>query len=107
MSSNIKILKKCEFCGNDFTAKTLLTRYCSHTCNRRHYAVIKREEKIGAATQISTKSRQYDSSVNLKEFLSIDETAMLLGTSRRTINRLITDGKIKVCKVGSRTIIKR
>lgn len=107
MSSNIKILRKCKFCGNEFTAKTLQTRYCSHQCNSRHYKATKREEKIETAVKKSSEPEQYDASINAKQFLSIDETAMLLGASRRTIHRLISDGQIKVGKVGSRTIIKR
>lgn len=107
MSSNLKIVRKCEFCSNDFTAKTLQTRYCSHKCNSRHYKVLKREEKIEVAIKKSSQPQTYDATINLKEFLSIDETAMLIGASRRTIQRLISDGKLKVAKLGSRCIIKR
>jgi excisionase family DNA binding protein len=107
MSSNIKIVRKCEFCGNEFTAKTLQTRYCSHVCNSRNYKKNKREEKIETAVKKSNEPIAYDASVNIKEFLSIDETAMLVGASRRTIQRLISDGKLKASKLGSRSIIKR
>lgn len=47
------------------------------------------------------------SGLELKVFLSIDETATLLGASRRTIQRLISKGSLKVGKVGSRSIIQR
>ena len=107
MSSNIKIVRKCEFCSNEFTAKTLQTRYCSHVCNSRHYKVLKREEKIETAIKKSSAPMIYDTSVNVKAFLSIDETAMLIGASRRTIQRLISDGKLKASKLGARCIIKR
>jgi len=107
MSSNIKIVRKCEFCCNDFTAKTLQTRYCSHVCNSRDYKKNKREDKIETAIKKSNEPQTYDATINLKEFLSIDETAMLIGASRRTIQRLISDGKLKVAKLGTRSIIKR
>lgn len=107
MSSNIKIVRKCEFCSNEFTAKTLQTRYCSHVCNSRHYKSLKREKKIEVAIKKSTEPQTYDTTINIKEFLSIDETAMLIGASRRTIQRLISDGKLKASKLGSRSIIKR
>jgi len=48
-----------------------------------------------------------DNSVHLKQFLSIKETAQLLGSSRRTIQRLIAKGSLKIGKIGSRSIIHR
>jgi len=35
------------------------------------------------------------------------EAAQLLGTSRRTIQRLIAKGSLKIGKIGSRSIIHR
>lgn len=114
MSSNIKLTKTCLYCGNQFTAQTLHTRYCSHACNRKHYKQLKREEKITQyqQTRTSTPSTSTDSSTDFtvlqqKLFLSIDETAQLLGASRRTIQRVIAKGGIKVVKLGSRSIIQR
>lgn len=107
MSSNIKIIRTCELCKKEFTARTLHTRYCSHECNSKHYKVLTREKKIEEAVGKDSEPMHYDSDVNVKQFLSIEETAMLLGASRRTIHRLIADKKIKVGKLGSRTIIKR
>ncbi len=112
MSSNIKVNKTCLYCGNQFTAQTLITRYCSHTCNRKHYKQIKREEKIKQFTQepaakADATTPTFDTSLQQKIFLSIDETATLLGASRRTIQRLIAKGALKVGKVGARSIVQR
>lgn len=111
MSSNLTFNKKCEFCGIEFEAKTLYTRYCSHTCNSRHYKILKRQEKI---TQVledpkeqTEKTTIETASLSQKEFLNIDEAAALIGASRQTIYRLIENHKIKVTKVCSRSIIKR
>ena len=113
MSSNIQIIKTCSYCGSDFTAQTLHTRYCSHTCNRRHYKQIKRAEKL----QLHNQTKLYEARRNInkpdydliqcKQFLSIKETACLLGASTRTIQRLITKGELKIGKVGKRSIIQR
>ncbi len=35
MSSNIRIIRRCELCEKTFTAKTTVTRFCSPTCNSR------------------------------------------------------------------------
>jgi excisionase family DNA binding protein len=112
MSSNFEITKKCLYCGKEYTAKTLTTRYCSHDCNRRHYKQLKREEKINSFKEPQAASEQpvqqlVETVIQNKQFLSIDETAALLGTSRRTIHRLIAANRLQVGKVCSRTIITR
>ena len=113
MSSNIKIPKYCQYCGQAFVAQTTTTRYCSKTCNSRHYKQIKREEKVQATLKEQIKSVtsaiQTGNFINLrdKEFLSVQETAVLLGASRWTIQRMILRKEIKVAKLGRRTIIPR
>ena len=112
MASNIEITKKCLYCGKEYMAKTLTTKYCGHTCNSRHYKQLKREEKLNNFKEAQAKPEQqpqqsFDIALQQKEFLSIDEAAKLIGASRRTIHRLISGNKLQVGKVGSRTIITR
>ena len=111
MSSNLNFKKNCEFCGNEFEAKTLYTRYCSHLCNSRHYKQLKRDEKIQSIQnhepQHEKEIHEFDPSLQRKEFLSVDETATLLGASIRTIQRMISKGNLKAGKLGRRTIVKR
>ena len=125
MSSNIKIPKFCQYCGQAFVAQTTTTRYCSKTCNSRHYKKIKREEKVPATLKEQIKSVTSANSENLqslqslpiqtgnfinlrdKEFLSVQEAAILLGASRWTIQRMIQREDIKAGKLGRRTIIPR
>ena len=111
MSSNLSIKKKCEFCGVEFDAKTLYTRYCSHTCNRKHYKKMQRVEKIQSfqddQNQSEREPQTFDPSLQQKEFLSVGEVATLLGASRRTIQRMISKGTLKIGKIGRRTIVKR
>ena len=119
MSSKKSFIKTCEYCKNEFEAKTLYTRYCSHKCNSRHYKILKRLEKIKKVTEkqkISKKTSvkipietetEFMNNLTSKEFLSINDTANLIGVSKRTIYRLIKNKKLKVTKIGSRTIIKR
>ena len=37
MSSNIQIQRVCEFCGNEFTARTTVTKLCSAKCRKANY----------------------------------------------------------------------
>lgn len=107
MSSNIRIIRKCANCSKEFTARTLKTIYCSHYCNQRHYKQRKREEKLETALKKDNEPKPYTETLNIKQFLSIEETALLLGASKRTIYRMIADGSLKSAKLGARTIIKR
>lgn len=107
MSSSFTIKRICEFCKKEFIAKTTKTRYCSHKCNGRHYHILQRNDKILTAQLPKKEPSPYDDTINTREFLSISETASLLGTSKRTIERLIEKKRLPVAKIGSRTIIKR
>lgn len=123
MSSSIKIPKFCDYCGKPYIAQKTTTRYCSHTCNSRHYKQKKREEKVGIAfaetqARINQPLKNEEGIIALpkagnhfnlreKEFLSVLETAELLGASRWTVQRMIKGKRLKVAKLGSRTIIKR
>lgn len=110
MSTEIRITKNCEYCGQKFIAKTLVTKYCSHKCNCSHYKQLKREDKISAATKSikpETISPPSPSIINDKQFLSIQEATLLLGISERTFFRLLKSGTIPAVRLGKRTIIKR
>ncbi len=66
MSSNIKVHRICQHCGNEFLARTTITRYCSHKCNSRDYKARKRAEKI----KISTKEIRYLKQLTFEELKS-------------------------------------
>lgn len=108
MSSNIEVQRICEYCGNEFTARTTRTRYCSLRCNNRAYKANIREQKINASNketkQVVTQSIEQ---IKAKEFLTIAEACNLLSISRWTIWRKAKNNEIQVSKIGSRTIIRR
>ena len=125
MSSTIKIPKFCQHCGQAFVAQTTTTRFCGHKCASRAYKQRKREEKVGSTLKEQIKSVTSANSENLqslqslpiktgnfinlrdKELLSVQETAILLGASRWTIQRMIQREELKAGKLGRRTIIPR
>ena len=122
MSSNIKIPKFCTFCGQAFVAQTTVTRYCSHKCASRAHKQKMRDKKVQDTLQEQIKDLspehlnafkalpvQSTTCINLrdKDFLSIQEASILLGTSRWTIQRMIKSNRLPVAKLGDRTIIKR
>lgn len=124
MSSSIKLPKFCNHCGKAFIAQKTTTKYCGHKCNSAAYKKAKREEKVNAefknqqskivsaypvvATEtLSTPIASNHINLRDKEFLSVAETAQLVGASRWTIQRMIKDNRLPASKFGSRTIIKR
>lgn len=109
MSSNIRLEKTCLHCGNAFTAKTTVTKYCSLPCAQRAYKSRMKEEKVDKAIQ-EERLRiipPVNTAITQKDFLSIVDACQLLGTSRWTIYRMIDKGQLKAGKLGSRTIIER
>ena len=80
MSSNIAIQRLCQHCGNEFTAKTTKTRFCSHICNSRAYKAQLKNGKIEVSNN-ETKATKNRSAGELKakEFLSVQDTCTLLG----------------------------
>ncbi|MBC6368035.1 helix-turn-helix domain-containing protein [Algoriphagus sp. AK58] len=113
MTTNLRINKNCQFCGEVFVAKTLTTKYCSHKCNSRHYKVLAREKKIAQHLGKETEKKSSENGANAflsmrdKEYLSITEAAALIGVSKRTIERLISAEKLQVVRLNRRVIISK
>lgn len=108
MSTNIKITRICEFCKNEFTARTTRTRYCSLNCNSKGYKALVRQAKIEESNkQTEITKNPLLEVVKSKDFLSINQVSILLGISRRTIYRIIARGELDIAKFGTRTVIRR
>jgi DNA binding domain, excisionase family len=108
MSSNIRVPKICQHCGNEFIAKTTVTQFCGDLCAKRAYKKKQREKKVQEIPSVaSQKSQHNQQKLQDKDFLSISETCELLGASRMTLYRQIKSGTINAAKIRRRTIIKR
>lgn len=106
MSSNIRVQKHCEHCGNEFTARKTTTKYCSDVCAKRAYKERKRQEKIKAVEKETVRIKLEP--LKEKEFLTVREVAKLLSCSIRTVYYQIENGDIKAVNLGERmTRIKR
>lgn len=109
MSSNIKVQRICEYCKEEFTARTTVTRYCSSKCRKGHYRSRKRTEKIkkSNAETLQIKSQPIEL-LKAKEFLTVREVAQLLNCSVRSVYYYIKSGKIEAVNLGERmTRVKR
>ena len=91
MSSNMRIPKVCEYCGNTFIAQKLVTRFCSLKCGQRNYKKEKREEKLDAenskyANSLQNKPIKSVEAVSTsKLYLTVKDTCKLLNSSDSTM----------------------
>ena len=109
MSSNIEVQRICQHCGNEFTARTTTTLYCSKKCNTAVYKAKIRDGKVKDSNiethRIKTQSIE---GLKAKEFLTVRDVATLLNSSLRTVYRLIEQGNIKAVNIAERkTLVKR
>jgi excisionase family DNA binding protein len=108
MSSNIRVKRICEQCGNEFEARTTVTKTCSDACAKRAYKARQRAAKVGVSNeqtrQIIVKPIE---DIRAKENLNIADASKLLGVSRWTIWRAIGSGNLHAIKLGRRTLIRR
>ena len=115
MSSNISIVKICEYCKHEFIAKKTTTKCCSDDCAKRFYKLKKRKEKISQAelkTEISRRPKAYITEqdvkvINTKQYLTLKEAALLMNVSPLTFRRWILSGKIESLKLEKKHLIKR
>jgi predicted DNA-binding protein (UPF0251 family) len=109
MSSNIRVQKICEYCGEEYTAKTLVTRFCSNVCNRKDYKYLKRQERLNAYNKKQTETNAPTEILNnmVQEYYELGEAALIMRVSKRTLHRLIAQRKLKKKKLLARTVIMK
>lgn len=109
MSSNIKIQRICNSCGNEFTARTTVTQFCSDKCAKKAYKEKIRNSKI-EKSNIETKRIKTQVVVDLKskEFLTVTQVSKLIGCSRQNVYKLINSGKLIATNIlEKKTIVLR
>jgi excisionase family DNA binding protein len=109
MSSNITVVRVCEYCGDKFNAKTTVTKYCSSKCNRAYYKRRIRNQKIEVSNrQTASLLHSHFDLIQSKEFLTVKDLSVLLNSSRQTIYNLINSGKIRAINIlTKKTLIPR
>jgi|JI6StandDraft_1071083.scaffolds.fasta_scaffold39861_3 excisionase family DNA binding protein len=109
MSSNIKVQRICQHCGNDFTARTTTTLYCSHRCNSAAYKAKQRAAKVESSNNETQRIKIKPIEVlKAKEFLTVRDIATLLDCSIRSVYYYIESGTIRATNLGQRiTRVKR
>ena len=124
MSSTTKYTKICIHCGVKFKSQKISTKYCSHRCASHAYKQKKRDEKqVVANNEAQNQSLppilRRENSLHIKpndktltilkerEFLGLEDTAILLGIGKSTIHRYCISGKLKCIRMNRKIFIRR
>ncbi len=111
MGSTLNLKKVCEYCNTKFTAMKSTTRFCSNRCSSRAYKHNVKQLKTQLAESKSIQRVETASPalsvIQLKQFLDINETSILLKCSASTLRKLISKGVIKTVNIGRKHIIRR
>ncbi|MDP9960546.1 helix-turn-helix domain-containing protein [Chryseobacterium lathyri] len=111
MSSNIKIKKICQHCGQEFIARTTVTKYCGDNCAKKAYKVKVREEKIKSSEKQLTiqkesiKSKPDPNSyfaLKTLDYLTVKEAAVLLKCDCRTIYFMVKSKRLPAINLSQR-----
>ncbi|UNY97768.1 helix-turn-helix domain-containing protein [Zhouia spongiae] len=113
MSSNIEIIRICEFCHREFVAKTTVTKYCSHRCNSRAYKAKVKDNKIqkSNAETIKIKTQAFENKVQeielikTKDFLTVKDITKLINCSRQSVYKMIKSGRLRTINIEMNKII--
>ena len=105
-TSKFRVLRTCEFCGKEFYAQKVTTRFCSRRCNELAYKQRRRQRQITEAEARVLQKPIVE--VGNKEFLSLQDTSVLFGITKRSVYNLIYNGVLQAFKLSSRmTLIRR
>ena len=99
----------CQYCGQEFTAKTTVTQYCSHPCASKAYKARARASKVEVSNNETLLIKNQPIRViQEKEFLTVREVSSLMGCSLRTVYYYIESGNLNAVNLGQRvTRVKR
>ena len=103
-TSNIRIKKVCERCGKEFEAQKCSTRFCCKRCAEHAYKDRQRQKRKQETEikVIETIVREKEKAVVDRVYLSVQETADLIGVKRNAVYQLIYRGKLKAFRLTSR-----
>lgn len=104
MSSNIQIQRICQQCGNEFTARTTVTKTCSDGCAKKLYKAKQKAAKIETSNTETRKIKTRPiEELKAKEFLTVRDAATLLNCSVRSVYYYIASGNLKAVNLSQRT----
>jgi predicted DNA-binding transcriptional regulator AlpA len=107
MSSNMLLKKICKHCGNVFTAKTTVTKFCSDDCAKKNYKLRKKQEAIASSNKETQqiiltvpKNKRDKISFDEHELIDIKVLSAVTSIGERTLYRIVKDKEFPKIKIG-------
>ncbi|RED42602.1 excisionase family DNA binding protein [Winogradskyella eximia] len=103
--------KRCTYCGKQFQAHTIKTRFCSRSCNQKDYKFRAKQKRLNENIVDKTVNKiPFKDLLEIsksKVYLEIKDCALLLNVSQSTISRLINRGELIHFRIMSRVLIRQ
>jgi excisionase family DNA binding protein len=114
MTSNLRIVKICAYCNQEFIAKKTTTETCCDPCAKRFYKVKQREkaiQRVEVQTMVKREAPSFSTEdevrvIQAKEWLTLNEAALLLNVSPLTLRRWTLVGKTVSRKIGRKHLFR-
>lgn len=107
MSSNMSLKKICQHCGNVFTAKTTVTKFCSDDCAKKNYKLRKKQKAIASSNSETQKIilsepkiKRDKIVVDEQELIDIKVLSAVTSIGERTLYRIVKDKEFPKIKIG-------
>jgi predicted DNA-binding transcriptional regulator AlpA len=107
MSSNMSLKKICQHCGNVFTAKTTVTKFCSDDCAKKNYKLRKKKEAIASSNSetqkiilAEPKVKRDKIVIDEQELIDIKVLSAVTSIGERTLYRIVKDKEFPKIKIG-------
>ncbi|MBK9402413.1 MAG: DNA-binding protein [Bacteroidetes bacterium] len=82
MTSTFKIQRICHYCKEEFSARTTVTKYCSHLCNKKALKEKYKSDKVEASHSETVAFKLNTvNEAKIKDYLTPKEVAALLNLS--------------------------
>ncbi|HEX8016622.1 MAG TPA: helix-turn-helix domain-containing protein [Flavobacterium sp.] len=94
-----RVNKQCLLCDGEFLPKTVESVYCSAICSKKAY-----KQKIKLKKKEAELKAIIDKIPEDRAFISVPEAGMLFGIAKRTLYRLVDQGKIPSVNLGTRLV---
>jgi excisionase family DNA binding protein len=106
--AKVKIQKTCKWCGKIFYGFNLSGMYCSHDCSTRARNARIRSKKAEEKQKLDTlETNELYTGTVTKQYLTVSDTAKLLGVSRPTIYSYLNQRILTPLLLGKRMYIRK
>ncbi len=100
-TSNFRIKKICEWCGQEFVGQKVTTKYCSHRCANFAYKQAIRAKRVQQKSHKlkSSKAERILKTLKRRNIFPFQKLRRLLGLSRQAIYTMVKAGHLKASKI--------